>query len=114
MTARMRWHQGQGHTVVVVSASLGAYLRPLGRRLAVDAVLCTDVVDDGLRYGDALVGGNCRAREKATRLAHWLDANGFGAAELWAYGDSAGDREMLAMATHAVWVDGTTLTEEPS
>jgi phosphoserine phosphatase len=26
--------------------------------------------------------------------------------ELWAYGDSAGDRELLAEADHATWIDG--------
>ena len=31
--ARLRWHQGRGDRTVLVSASLGQYLRPLGRRL---------------------------------------------------------------------------------
>src|SRR5690606_5233735 len=37
MVARVRWHQRAGHAVVIVSASLGAYLRPLAERLGLDA-----------------------------------------------------------------------------
>ena len=50
--------------------------------------------------------GNCRGPVKARRLLAWLDANhgGRDAVELWAYGDSPGDRELLAAADRPVWV----------
>ena len=102
--ARLRWHQDQGHRVVLVSASLGPYLRPLGQRLGVDAVLCAEPRHDGARYGDGLEGANCRAAEKVRRLDVWLAANGLENAPLWAYGDSAGDRELLARADHSLMV----------
>ena len=35
-------------------------------------------------------------------------------AELWAYGDSAGDAELLSAADHPVWVRGTEIGAEPS
>ena len=41
--------------------------------------------------------------EKAARLRHWLDG---APAEVWAYGDSRGDRELLAMADHPVLIRG--------
>ena len=81
-----------GHRVVLVSASFGAYLRPLGRRLATDGVLATELtVDDAGRCTGALLGPNCRGVEKVARLHAWLDEHhgGRGAVELWAYGDSA-------------------------
>jgi HAD superfamily hydrolase (TIGR01490 family) len=111
--ARLRWHQREGHATVIVSASLGPYLRPLARRLGTDGVLCTDVVDDGETYGDALRGGNCRAGEKARRLARWIATSSLDGAELWAYGDSRGDREMLSMAARPVWVTDGELAEVP-
>jgi phosphatidylglycerophosphatase C len=118
VVARLRWHQQQGHRTVLVSASLRPYLEPLGATLAVDAVLCTDAtVVDG-RYTDRLDGPNCRAAEKAVRLHAWLAAEGLDGARLWAYGNSRGDREMLAMADRPVWVQAATVpvvpTEEPS
>jgi phosphatidylglycerophosphatase C len=99
--ARLRWHQSQGHDVVIVSASLDAYLHDIARHLGVGTVLCTTLeVVDGVVTG-ALAGGNCRGPEKAARLRAWLDGE---PVTLWAYGDSSGDHDLLAMADHAVYV----------
>lgn len=110
---RLRWHQQAGHRIVFVSASLAAYLRPLAQRLGIDDVLCTDSTKSGERYGDRLVGQNCRADEKRRRLDQWLEERRWVHAEVWAYGDSAGDRELLARADHPVWVNGETISEVP-
>ncbi len=110
---RLRWHQQRGHRTVLVSASLRPYLEPLGADLDVDAVLCTDAEAIDGRYTDRLDGPNCRAGEKAERLQAWLEANGLVGARLWAYGDSRGDREMLAMADHPVWVEAATVPVVP-
>lgn len=115
---RLRWHQRMGHRTVFVSASLATYLEPLAADLGVERALCTDVaIDvelDHTVYAGRLDGPNCRAEEKLVRLRRWLDDEGIAEAEIWAYGDSRGDREMLAAADHAVWVRGITLTAEPA
>src|SRR4051812_40921465 len=100
MVEQLQWHQAEGHRTVIVSASLAVYLEPVGRRLAVDEVLATDLAvgDDG-RLTGGLVGANVRGPEKACRLGAYLAAAGE-ECELWAYGDSKGDRELLAMADH--------------
>jgi HAD superfamily hydrolase (TIGR01490 family) len=97
MTARMAWHRDQGHELVMVSASLLSYLAPLGEALGFSAVLATEleVGDDGLLTG-RLVGENVRGPEKAARLTTWLGADA--SCELWAYGDSAGDHDLFALA----------------
>jgi phosphatidylglycerophosphatase C len=109
--ARLAWHRRQGHQVVLVSASLDAYLRPLGERLGVDGVLCAtlDVGSDGNLTG-RLVGENCRGAEKVARLDAWLAGRDV---ELWAYGDSAGDRELLARADRPHLIAGLTITGVP-
>ena len=95
--ARLAWHRDQGHELVLVSASLELYLEPLGRKLGVDAVLASRlVVVDDIVTGE-LDGPNVRAHEKVVRLRRWLGGD---PCELWAYGDSAGDRELLALADH--------------
>ena len=98
MMERLRWHRGEGHEIVIVSASLDSYLTPLAPRLGVDHVISTslEVNDRGLVTG-RLAGGNVRGPEKASRLRAWF---GDGPVELWAYGDSSGDDELLAMADH--------------
>jgi HAD superfamily hydrolase (TIGR01490 family) len=98
MRARLAWHRDQGHETVIVSASLDVYLRTVQRRLGVDVLLCSVLeFDDGGRCTGRLLGGNCRGAAKATRLRAHL---GSAPVELWAYGDSAGDTAMLAMADH--------------
>lgn len=106
--ARLRWHQRAGHRIVLVSASLSPYLRPLGQRLGVDAVLCAEPRQHGDQFGDGLDGGNCRAAEKVRRLDEWLRDRRLDRATVWAYGDSEGDRELLARADHSLLV-----TERP-
>jgi phosphatidylglycerophosphatase C len=102
MRERVRWHREQGHEVVLVSASIDCYLAEVGRLLHADRVLCTSLeFGDGGRCTGRLIGGNCRGEEKAARLRAYL---GDDDVTLWAYGDSRGDTEMLAMAHHPVRV----------
>jgi phosphatidylglycerophosphatase C len=108
MVARLRWHQQEGHAVVIVSASLGAYLRPLAGELGLDAALAVELVTgaDGCLTGGVVGALNTRGPEKVARLQAWA-AERFGPAtdfELWAYGDSAGDEDLLALADHPTWV----------
>jgi len=102
MLERVAWHRAEGHEIVIVSASLDAYLEPLAPMLGIDAVVCTrlGVASDG-RLDGRLDGGNVRGPEKVRRVRDWLgDAD----VELWAYGDSAGDRELLDWADHPLKV----------
>lgn len=106
VAARIGWHLAEGHRTVIVSASYEPYLRVVGEHLGVHGVVGTrlEVGDDG-RCTGGLVGLNCRAAEKVVRLDEWLAAQGLSRSgiTLWAYGDSAGDRELLAAADHPVW-----------
>jgi len=106
VATRMRWHQEQGHVVILVSASLGAYLHPLGDLLEVDAVLCTELEEkDGFLTGK-LVGQNCRGKEKASRVQKWCQDSGIATEDLvYAYGDSSGDTELLELFSEPTWVN---------
>jgi phosphatidylglycerophosphatase C len=99
MVEQADWHRTQGHELVIVSASLGSYLRPVAERLRFDAVLATEleVGSDG-RLTGRFTGANVRGAEKARRLDAWIGAED---AFVWAYGDSAGDRVLWARADEA-------------
>lgn len=103
MVERIRWHQDEGHEVVIVSASLRAYLDPVVEHLGLDGVCAVEleVGDDG-RLTGAMVGPNCRGQQKVVRLTEWL--GGEAPERLWAYGNSSGDRELLAAAHEPTWV----------
>jgi phosphatidylglycerophosphatase C len=114
VVARLRWHQSQGHAVVLVSASYEVYLREIGRRLGVDGVLGTRLcVDQSGRCTGDLEGANCRGAEKVRRLEHWLTDRGLVGVDVWAYGDSAGDDHLLALARYPLRVDGIVVAPEP-
>ena len=110
VTARVGWHRRQGHEVAIISASFSWYLEPIARLLDVDAILATDLeVADGHLTGE-LAGPNVRRAEKVRRLDAWL---GDAPARVWAYGDSAGDRELLERADVAVRVGRAPIPEMP-
>jgi phosphatidylglycerophosphatase C len=98
--SRVDWHRDQGHRLVIVSASLAAYLRPIADELGFDAVLATELeVDDDGRLTGAIAGNNVRGPEKARLLDAWLDGT---RPFVFAYGDSSGDKELWARANRAV------------
>ena len=91
---------------MLVSASFELYLHPLGALLGADDALGTRLeVRDGVMTG-ALDGPNCRGPEKVRRLHEWMDREHIERrdAHVVAYGDSSGDRELLADADEAYWM----------
>jgi phosphatidylglycerophosphatase C len=111
---RLRWHQSQGHVVVLVSASLSPYLEPLGDLLEVDAVLCTELESDGNVFTGKIRGANCRGTEKVRRLQSWCDSAGIPVSSVrYAYGDSSGDTEMLASVENPNYVKKIELEMAP-
>jgi len=103
--ARLRWHLAEGHRVVIVSASYEQYVRRVAQHLGIHGVIATrlDVVDG--RCTGRLHGPNCRGAEKVRRLEEWLAEQDLDRADVtvWAYGDSSGDRDLLAWSDHPVW-----------
>lgn len=101
--ARLHGHQKQGHVCVLVSATLALYLKPWAEEMGFEAVLATELaVDAEGRLTGGLATPNCYGPEKAARLRAAYGVERIHAA----YGDSAGDREMLAMADkpgYRVW-----------
>ena len=99
-----QWHRDHGHHLVIVSASLAVYLRPVAEELGFDAVLATEMEAgaDG-RLTGRILGHNVRGEEKVRRLDTHLAESGYGDdAYVFAYGDSSGDRQLWARADRAV------------
>ena len=102
----MSRHAAAGDQIVLVSASFEIYLRPLAELLGANDVLAVRLETDGDIFTGNLVGPNCRGPEKVRRLNEWLDEHHGGRANVHvtAYGDSAGDRELLLDSDTAVYV----------
>jgi phosphatidylglycerophosphatase C len=96
--ARAVWarHRAQGFRLAIVTASPEEIVAPFARGLGADALIATRLKTDSEgRLTGALDGANCRGPEKVRRL-HQAFGPDVELAE--AYGDTRGDREMLAAA----------------
>ena len=93
---RVRWHRDRGHRLVLVSASLDIYLTYLAEPLGFDDLLCTRLSRRNGVFDGQLLGINCRGEEKVARLGKLI--GGYHGHQIFAYGDSDGDREMLRVA----------------
>ncbi|MBF0308710.1 MAG: HAD family hydrolase [Magnetococcales bacterium] len=92
---RVRWHVASGHRVILVSASIEDWLAAWCEREGVELLGSRLEVVAG-RVTGRLAGANCYGAEKVVRIRAVLDPSAF--EQIHAYGDSAGDREMLALA----------------
>lgn len=96
---RLLWHKKQGHRCVLISASIEPYLIPWAKKAGFDDVIASKLqtLSQGTVSGK-LQGKNCWGPEKMHRLEEQI-----GPREnyiLYAYGDSKGDRELLAAADY--------------
>lgn len=94
---RIKWHQSRGDEVVIVSATFSCYLNPLARKLGVDCLATELEIKRGLITGK-FATPNCYGKEKARRIKAKYDLQDY--QEIYAYGDSKGDREMLELARY--------------
>jgi phosphatidylglycerophosphatase C len=87
--------RARGARLLIVTASPEFLVAPFARRLGADQLIATRLdFDSRDRFTGRLDGRNCRGPQKTERLRA---AYGPGVALAAAYGDSDGDREMLAL-----------------
>ena len=95
LAAWRRW-RAEGARLVIVSASPDAVLAPFAEKLGADRLIATRMAyDDRDRVAGGFEGANCRGPEKIERLKADFGPN---LALKAAYGDTSGDREMIALA----------------
>lgn len=88
-------HQDAGHEVIVVSASAQDWLRSWCEQQGLQLIATRLSSQEGVLSGK-LQGANCTGAEKVARLNQSLQTSDYQA--IFAYGDSRGDEEMLALA----------------
>lgn len=94
---KLQWHISQGHRCILVTAAIDVYAKQWGLRHGFEKVIAShlEITPSGKVTG-RLQGLNCWGSEKTRRLQQYLgERNTY---TLYAYGDSQGDREMLALA----------------
>lgn len=94
---KILWHLQQQHRVIVVSASFEDYLKFWCEQHRLE------LIGTRLEWADECITGkfaspNCYGPEKVRRIREYLDLSEYD--EVYAYGDSRGDKEMLEIAGH--------------
>lgn len=100
----LRAHIERGATTYVVSASIEEWVKPYCKQLGVNDVMGTKVeIVEGILTGQ-FATANCYGKEKVNRFLECEPQRE--SYILYAYGDSRGDRELLALADHGHYVKG--------
>lgn len=97
---RIQWHQQEGHEVVVVSASPINWLQPWCTKQGIK-VIGTQLASESGKITGEFVGKNCYGKEKENRINKAYNLKSY--ESIYAYGDSKGDKEMLALADHSYY-----------
>jgi phosphatidylglycerophosphatase C len=84
--------------VIVVSASAESWIAPWAASHQLE-LLCTKLEVVHGKITGKIAGENCNGAEKVSRIKAHLDINDYG--RIIVYGDSKGDREMLALGTES-------------
>ena len=92
---RIEWHKAQGHTIIVVSASIDLWIKEWCRSRGA-GLIATKLEVKGGRITGRFLTRNCSGKEKVKRIEAEVDLARFD--RIYAYGDSSGDRAMLGLA----------------
>ena len=93
--SRLQWHIEQGHVVLIITASVEDWVAPFFAKMSIE-VLGTQLEFKHNKLTGSFSTPNCYGKEKVVRLKSWMGNHRFD--EVYAYGDSAGDKELLAFA----------------
>lgn len=93
--ACLKQHKAEGTVVVVVSASLENWVSPWCKEQQI-ACIGSRLEIKGGKITGKLEGNNCNGQEKANRILLAYDPAQFDI--IYCYGDTEGDKEMLAIA----------------
>lgn len=97
---KLNWHKEQGHKIVIVSASIECWLHPWCEKNGFELLATKLEIKDDIVTGK-LLSKNCYGIEKVNRIKQAYDLEKF--EYIYAYGDSAGDKEMLELADESFY-----------
>ncbi|MFA5906307.1 MAG: HAD-IB family hydrolase [Desulfobacula sp.] len=89
-------HKVQGDKIIIISASIENWIRPWADSYGIDDVIGTTAETEGLVLTGKFGSPNCYGEEKVGRFIRTYGDPG--QYHIFAYGDSRGDKELLAIA----------------
>lgn len=96
----IREYQQQGARVIVVSASPENWVKPWCDSMNIECIATRlEVVDS--KITGRISGLNCHGKEKVRRIKEVVNLSDY--KEIYAYGDTSGDKPMLSLATKSFY-----------
>lgn len=97
---RLRWHQEQGHRCLLITASLSFWTQAFARDYELELIATRpEVISE--KFTGRIAGVNNYGPEKVRRLEEHIPPEAID--YLYAYGDTKGDRELLARANEGLF-----------
>lgn len=108
----LKKHKGEGHHILLVSASPEVYLKYFKKNIYIDDIIGTRLKKIEDRYTNIIDGENCKGLEKVKRINQYLEKNDLKIdfEKSFAYSDSLLDKPMLSLVGNRYKVnrnDGT-------
>ncbi len=97
---KINWHLKQNHKVTIVSGSLDILISSWCKERDLD-LICTELDLNNDTITGKLASNNCFAKEKPIRIKEKYTLEKF--SHIYAYGDSSGDRPMMALADESYY-----------
>jgi len=94
------WHKENGHTIVIVSASIDLWLKPWCEKNNIMLISTMLEIKDKTITGKTFKK-NCHGPEKVKRIQELYDLSEY--KYIYAYGNSRGDHEMLNIADESYY-----------
>ncbi len=93
-------HKKRKDRIVVISASLENWLKPWTDQMKLE-LICTELEYNDGKFTGRFATPNCNGQEKVNRIQSHLNISEY--SPVFAYGNSSGDKPMLAMADHGFY-----------
>lgn len=97
--AILKKHQAEGDRVIIVSASMRCWLQPWCDKNNIE-LLSTQLEFKNGEFTGRFLTKNCHGKEKENRIKELLNLKDY--ETIYAYGDSSGDTQMLALAHKSI------------
>ena len=97
---KIDWHEKQGHKIIIVSASMKCWLQSWCDKHEIELISTQLEIKDQKITGK-FATKNCYGIEKVNRIKKLHDLSDYD--YIYAYGDSSGDTELLALADESFY-----------
>ena len=104
MQELVNWHHGQGHTLLLVTATNSFIAEPIASILNFPNLICTQVKLDGNSLTNRIDAIPAYREGKVQLLEQWLADHSLTLEGSWAYSDSHNDLPLLNRVEHPVAV----------